>query len=114
MALASLYFPSLHNFASVATRFGNAFPTTEIIPAAPSAIIGKVTGSSPEINKKSTGLSRKISLNWAKFPEASFIAMIFEKSLARRNVVCAVMLLPVRPGTLYNIIGKGETCAIAL
>ncbi|MNT48966.1 hypothetical protein D3C72_1857840 [compost metagenome] len=60
------------------------------------------------------GLSRRISLNCAKFPEASLMATIFEKSLASRNVVCAVILLPVRPGTLYKITGSGEAFETAL
>src|SRR5690606_17616683 len=90
----------IYSCVNFATLPGKAFPTTEIIPTAPKAIIGKVIGSSPEINKKSLGLSRKISENWAKLPEASFVATTLGQSLAKRIVVAADILLPVRPGTL--------------
>jgi hypothetical protein len=42
------------------------------------------------------------------------MAMMFLKSFASRMVVSAVMLLPVRPGTLYRMIGRRLTCAMAL
>ncbi|MNY26206.1 hypothetical protein D3C86_1600400 [compost metagenome] len=65
---------------------GKAFPTTEITPSAPNAIIGSARPSSPEINRKSFGLFLMISINCSKLPEASFIPMIFESS-AKRKVV---------------------------
>jgi len=40
--------------------------------------------------------------------------MMFLKSCASLTVVSALMLLPVRLGTLYKIIGNGDTAAIAL
>jgi hypothetical protein len=39
-------------------------------------------------------------------PDASFTPMTFGISRAMRSVVSAVMFSPVRPGTLYMIIGK--------
>ena len=47
-------------------------------------------------------------------PDASLIAITFLKSRAIRNVVAAVMLTPVRPGTLYNTMGNSVASAIAL
>ena len=54
------------------------------------------------------------SSNWVIFPLASLTATIFSKSRAKRNVVSALMLTPVRPGTLYNTTGTGEASAMAL
>ena len=86
---------------------------TEITPAAPCVIRGNATPSSPEITRKSEGLSFMRLSIWAMSPDASFMAIILSKSFANRNVVAAVILVPVRPGTLYNTTGTGETFAIA-
>ena len=40
------------------------------------------------------------------FADASLTPMMFGISAAMRSVVSAVMFTPVRPGTLYMIIGK--------
>jgi hypothetical protein len=62
---------------------------------------------------KSLGISLMIFISSNKLPEASLIATIFWKSFAKRTTVSAVIDTPVRPGTLYKIIGRGLSLAIA-
>ena len=83
-------------------------------PSAPAAIIGNVNMSSPEITEKSFGLYLIIFMHCSRFPDASFIAMIFLKSFASFNVVSADKLEAVLPGTLYKMIGRGLTSEMAL
>ena len=79
---------------------GSALPMTEMTPLAPLAIIGKVRASSPLITSNPLGLFFNISSTCSRLPDASFIPTILEQSHAKRTVVSAVMLTPVRPGTL--------------
>ncbi len=92
---------------------GKALASTEITPTAPKDTIGKVSISSPEISKKSSGLFLAISIHCTMSPEASLVPAILGCS-ASFKVVAALRLDPVRPGTLYNNTGTGQASAIAV
>ena len=111
---AASYSPLNSNLIIRENSFGSALPITEITPAAPLAIIGNVSASSPLITSKCLGLFFMISSTCSKLPAASFIATTFRKSVAILTVVSAFMFTPVRPGTLYNTMGRGLTSAMAL
>ena len=64
------------------------------------SVNGKVIPSSPEITSKLAGLFLMMSSICEMFPDASLMAITFLKSRAIRKVVSAVILTPVRPGTL--------------
>src|SRR5262245_13891179 len=91
---------------------GKALANTDITPTPPTAMIGTVRTSSPEINMKSFGALRAIRIHCSKFPEASLTPMILGWA-ANVSVVSAVRLDEVRPGTLYKITGTGEASATA-
>jgi hypothetical protein len=94
--------------------FGKQLAATLITPCAPQAIKGSEIWSSPLTIKKPSGMFFKMCMHCIMLPLASFIPATFSHSCARRKVVSAVILLPVRPGTLYKITGSGEAAAIAL
>lgn len=79
---------------------GSAFPITDMTPTAPSVMSGNVMPSSPDMTSNLSGLFFIMSSICEKLPLASLIATMFWQSRARRIVVSAVMLTPVRPGTL--------------
>ena len=78
----------------------NAFAATEIMPSPPSAAIGTVKLSSPEITANPSGRSFKMYAACDRLPLASLTPMMFPQSCASRSTVWAVMFTPVRPGTL--------------
>ena len=75
------------------------FAATEITPSPPRAMKTCVLASSPESTSKPLGRSRRMSMTWVRFPDASFTATMFACS-ASFSCVFVSMLLPVRPGTL--------------
>ena len=87
---------------------------TEMTPIAPLAIMENVRASSPLMTSKWRGLFFNISSTCSRLPEASLMPTMFGNSVAKRTVVVAFMLTPVRPGTLYITIGNGAFCAMAL
>ena len=79
----------------------------------PHAICAITISSSPLTTKKSEGRSFKIAIVCAISGPASLIPAIF-LCADKRSVVAAVILRPVRPGTLYNNIGLGAASAKAI
>ena len=87
-------------------RRGISFAATEMMPSPPTEISGIVQASSPLRTRNPSARSRTIDMICSRFPDASFTPMTFGISRAICSVVADVMLTPVRPGTLYMIIGK--------
>ena len=111
---AAAYSPLNSSLIIRENSLGSALPMTLITPTAPHETMGNVRASSPLITSKSAGLFFIISSTCSRLPLASFIATIFLQSRASLTVVAAVMLTPVRPGTLYNTTGNFVAPAIAL
>ena len=91
---------------------GTSFEATEMTPRPPSAISGNVNASSPDSTTKCLGTTRQISAICVMLPDASLTPTMF-LSAERRNTVAGSMLQPVRPGTLYRMIGSEVLSAIA-
>ena len=97
---ASAKLPSMASCTHLQKRSGKAFAATEITPMPPRLTSSTVMPSSPEITRKSSGLPSIISCICSMLPQASLTATILLLACARRSVVWAVILRPVRPGTL--------------
>ena len=96
--------PSQSSLSAAATmaliRRGISLPATEITPSPPHEIIGSVQASSPLRTRKPSSRSRRIVRICSMFADASLTPMTFGTSRPICSVVAAVMLTPVRPGTL--------------
>ena len=92
---------------------GTSFETTQMTPRAPIDIIGSVMASSPDNTMKSGGTARTYSHACCMLPDASLTPMMFGIAASRLSVFTS-MLQPVRPGTLYRMIGSEVLSAMAL
>ena len=82
-------------------------------PRPPTAINGSVIASSPDSTMKSAGTARQISHICWMLPDASFTPTMFGMAASRTSVRTS-MFTPVRPGTLYTMIGSDVLSAMAL
>ncbi len=96
-----------------AMRPGISLEATEMTPCAPTAMAGNVSASSPDSTTKPGGTSWQTSQICVMLPEASLTPATWG-IVARRTSVAGSTLQPVRPGTLYTMIGRDVASAIAL
>ena len=89
------------------------FAATEITPRAPSAMAGGTWSSLPQYTATPSPQVRARSVIWRRLPEASFTAQRFG-CFASSATVSASRFTPVRPGTLYMMIGMSTASATAL
>ena len=71
---------------------------TPMTPAAPTAISGRVSESSPEYTSKSSGASDRSRAVSPGLPAASLTAVMLGSSWARSAMVSVAILRPVRTG----------------
>jgi hypothetical protein len=82
------------------TSDGNKFEATLTTPAAPTAINGSVSESSPLKMVNASGKCRRNSLTRSTLPLASLIDTMLRHFLARRATVSGMMSTLQRPGML--------------
>src|SRR5882724_12337433 len=85
---------------SAHTCEGNRFDATLTTPAAPTAMKGSVSESSPLKTVNDSGKRRRRSLTRSTLPLASLIERILRHSFAKRTTVSGLMSTPHRPGML--------------
>ena len=88
-----------------------AVAETEITPPPPSARMGNVIPSSPEITEKSSSIvPSMISETWDMLPLASLMPTI-PGWRASSQTTSGVIFCPVRPGTLYITTGMSSSAS---
>src|SRR6266480_3580193 len=92
--------PDSHARTRAQTSEGNRFEATLTTPAAPTAMNGSVSESSPLKIVKDSGRRRRRSLTRSTLPLASLIETILRHSIAKRPTVSGVMSTLQRPGML--------------
>ena len=92
---------------------GAIFAVTVITPLAPTAIIGIVSGSSPDSTVNRSPQAWMISETCCKDPLPSLIATML-RIAASRPTVDGSMFTLVRLGMLYRTNGRSTASAIAL
>lgn len=94
-------------------NFGSMFDKTEMTPKPPKDKIGIIWSSFPEYMCKLSWHKAAILAICEILPEASLIATIFS-ILDNSKQVSGLILTPVLLGTLYKIIGRVTSFAMAV